>query len=190
LANALLGAAQIEAMLAETLAEQDVDLAEAHDQQLVTAGVSDDPVKLTGFLQWQTLRVSGPLRLIAQDPSTGPFPLAAAHAADGLQRLLGVVAAGQVPSVEQAAEHVAQIEAARECFVQAIGTIDILLDMLGGLAEGRRGDHARERCARRGHRTQAADQEPEDRQRPDGPDGPRAGDRRYDRGPQAASRKG
>ncbi|MFE8993601.1 hypothetical protein ACFYMI_38435 [Streptomyces collinus] len=37
------------------------------------------------------------------------------------------------------------------------------------------------RCARRGHRTQA-DQEPADRQRPDGPDGPRAGDRRCDRG--------
>lgn len=133
LANALLGAAQIEAMLAETLAEGEVDLAEAHDQQLLTAGVSDDPVKLTGFLQWQTLRAAGPLRLLAQDASTGPIPVAAAHAADGLQRLLGVVAAGQVPSVEQVKEHIAQIEAARECFVHAIGNIDILLDMLGGL---------------------------------------------------------
>ncbi|MGW4412397.1 DUF6245 family protein [Nonomuraea sp. NPDC004702] len=128
LANALLGAAQIEAMLAETLADGEVDLAEAHDQQLVTAGVNDDPIKLTGFLQWQTLRVAGPLRLIAQDPSTGPIPLAAAHAADGLQQLLGVVAAGQVPSVEQVKEHVAAIENARECLVQAIGNIDILLD--------------------------------------------------------------
>ncbi|MEV0163351.1 DUF6245 family protein [Nonomuraea fuscirosea] len=82
LANALLGAAQIEAMLAE----QDVDLGGAHDEQLVTAGVSDDPVKLTGFLQWQTLRVAGPLRLVAQHAGTGPILVAAAHAADGLQR--------------------------------------------------------------------------------------------------------
>jgi hypothetical protein len=84
-------------------------------------------------LQWQFLRVAGPLRLVAQDASTGPIPLPAAHAADGLQRPLGVVAAGQVPSVEQVKEHVAQIEAARECLVHAIGNIDILLDMLGGL---------------------------------------------------------
>ncbi|MDP4512064.1 DUF6245 family protein, partial [Nonomuraea turcica] len=90
--------AQRLAMLVETRADGAVDLAEAHDQQLVTA---DDPVKLTGFLQSQALRVSGSLRRIAQDASTGPIPLAAAHAADGLQRLLGVVAAGQVPSVEQ-----------------------------------------------------------------------------------------
>ncbi|MGV9379657.1 DUF6245 family protein [Nonomuraea sp. NPDC003707] len=47
-----------------------------------------------------------PLRLIAQDPNTGPVPLAAAYA-KGLQRLLGVVAAGQMPSVEQIKEHVA-----------------------------------------------------------------------------------
>jgi hypothetical protein len=35
------------------------------------------------------------LRLIAQDPDYGPIPLAAAHAADGLQQLLAVIAAGQ-----------------------------------------------------------------------------------------------
>ncbi|MEV1245471.1 hypothetical protein ACIBO2_51665 [Nonomuraea sp. NPDC050022] len=32
--------------------------------------------------------------------------------------------------MKQAAGHVAAIEAARECFVHAIGNIDILLDML------------------------------------------------------------
>jgi hypothetical protein len=62
--------------------------------------VVDDPDKLTGFLRWQALRVAGPLRLVAQDPSTGPIPLAAAHAAEGLQKLLGVADTGQVPDVE------------------------------------------------------------------------------------------
>lgn len=28
------------------------------------------------FLRWQTLRVAGPLRELAQDPATGPIPLA------------------------------------------------------------------------------------------------------------------
>uniref|UniRef100_UPI003F491E8A DUF6245 family protein n=1 Tax=Sphaerisporangium sp. CA-236357 TaxID=3240030 RepID=UPI003F491E8A len=133
LANALLGAVQIEAMLAETVAAGEQDLAAAHHEQLATAGVADDPEKLVGFLRWQALRVSGPLRLIAQDPSTGPIPLAAAHAAEGLQRLLGVIGAGQVPSVEEVKNHVAEIEAARECLVTAIGNVDILLQMLGGM---------------------------------------------------------
>ncbi|MFF5210510.1 DUF6245 family protein [Streptosporangium sp. NPDC000396] len=71
LANALLGAVQVEAILAESFAADADDLAAAHHQQLATAGVADDPEKLVGFLRWQALRVAGPLRLIAQDPSTG-----------------------------------------------------------------------------------------------------------------------
>ncbi|MEU0484155.1 DUF6245 family protein [Streptosporangium sp. NPDC006013] len=134
LANALLGAVQVEAMLAETSAADAEGLAAAHHEQLVTAGVADDAEKLVGFLRWQALRVSGPLRLIAQDPATGPIPLAAAHAAEGLQRLLGVAGAGQVPDVETVKEHVAEIEAARECLVTAIGNVDILLQMLSGLS--------------------------------------------------------
>ncbi|MER6173602.1 DUF6245 family protein [Streptosporangium sp. NPDC001681] len=133
LANALLGAVQVEAMLAESAATGTEDLAAAHRQQLVTAGVADDPDKLTGFLRWQALRVAGPLRLVAQDPSTGPIPLAAAHAAEGLQKLLGVIGAGQVPDVETVIEHLAEMRAARECLVAAIGNVDILLDMLNGM---------------------------------------------------------
>lgn len=134
LVNALLGAVQVEAMLTETLADGAVELAAAHRQQLDTAGVGDDPEKLVGFLQWQALRVSGPLRLVAQDPATGPIPLAAAHAAEGLNRLLGVSGGGQVPTVENAEHGLAEIEAARECLVRAIGNVDMLTglrDVLG-----------------------------------------------------------
>ncbi|MER5624329.1 DUF6245 family protein [Streptosporangium sp. NPDC002544] len=53
LANALLGAAQVEVMLAESCATTAEDLAAAHREQLVTAGVADDPDKLTGFLRSQ-----------------------------------------------------------------------------------------------------------------------------------------
>jgi len=136
LANALLGAVQVEAMLAETLADGDVEeMADAHRQQLKTAGADDDPEKLAGFLRWQVLRVCGPLRLIAQDPSTGPIPLAAAHAADALHRLLGVIGAGQVPSIENAKHGIAEMDAARESLVLAISNVDILLDMLAGLLD-------------------------------------------------------
>ncbi|MEU7457545.1 DUF6245 family protein [Streptosporangium roseum] len=100
MANALLGAVQVEAMLVESAATGPEDLAAAHRQQLATAGVSDDVEKLAAFLRWQALRVAGPLQLVAQDPSTGPIPLAAAHAAEGLQKLLRVADTGQVPDVE------------------------------------------------------------------------------------------
>ncbi|MGW4967908.1 hypothetical protein ACWEPL_62765 [Nonomuraea sp. NPDC004186] len=39
------------------------------------------------------------------------------------------MAAGQVPGVEQVKEHIAQIEAARECLAHARANIDILPDM-------------------------------------------------------------
>jgi uncharacterized protein DUF6245 len=136
LANALLGAVQVEVMLAETLADGHVDeMADAHCQQLETAGANDDPEKLAGFLRWQVLRICGPLRLIAQDSGTGPIPLAAAHAADGVHRLLGVIGAGQVPSIEDAKYGIAEMEAARESLVLAISNVDILLDMLAGLLD-------------------------------------------------------
>ncbi|GGK94007.1 hypothetical protein Ppa06_70060 [Planomonospora parontospora subsp. parontospora] len=134
LANALLGAVQVEAMLVEIGAADLEELAAAHRQQLATAGVDGDPERLAAFLRWQTLRVAGPLRQFAQDPSTGPIPLAAAHTAEGLQRLLGVIGAGQVPSAEAVTEHIAELEKARACLVDAIGNVDILLQMLNGLS--------------------------------------------------------
>ena len=97
LANALLGAAQTEAVLADTAATDLDDLTRraAWEQQLVTAGAGEDEVKRIGLIQWQVLRAATPLREIAQRQATGPIPLAAAHAADGLQALLGVIAASQ-----------------------------------------------------------------------------------------------
>jgi Family of unknown function (DUF6245) len=140
LANALLGAAQAEAVLAEGLAGGDGDLLRAaHEEQLRTGGVMEpgsddpDPVKLAAFLRWQTARVSGPLRVIAQDASTGPIPVAAAQAAEGLVRLLGVIAAGQVPDTGVLAEQIAELEATRECFTYAIANIDTLTGMLASV---------------------------------------------------------
>ena len=64
-------------------------------EQLRSAGAVDDPGALMGFLRWQALRFAGPLREIAAREEAGPIPLAAAHAADGLQALLEVIGAGQ-----------------------------------------------------------------------------------------------
>ena len=49
----------------------------AYEQQLATAGAADSPTKRIRFLRWQTLRVAGPLREMAQHVETGPIPLAA-----------------------------------------------------------------------------------------------------------------
>lgn len=140
LANVLLGAAQAEAVLAEQQGGIDADLrGAAHREQLRTGGVLDpgsdvpDPHKLAEFLRYQILRVAGPLREIAQDPATGPIPLAAAHGAEGLGRLLAVVAAGQVPTVENMTDGIAELRAARACFERTIANIDILVRMLDGL---------------------------------------------------------
>ncbi|MEU4835585.1 DUF6245 family protein [Streptosporangium sp. NPDC023615] len=51
-----------------------------------------------------------------------------------MQQLLGVAGTGQVPDVETVAAHVAEIKAARERLVTAIGNVDILLQMLSGLS--------------------------------------------------------
>jgi hypothetical protein len=60
-------------------------------EQLTSAGAWDDPAVRVGFIRWQVLRAGTPLRLIAQNPETGPIPVATAHAADGLHVLLGVI---------------------------------------------------------------------------------------------------
>jgi hypothetical protein len=139
LANALLGAAQVEALLCEHLGVGAEKMRTAHRQQLLTGGVMDpgseepNPAKLAEFLRWQALRAGGPLREIAQDQTTGPIPLAAAHAADGLQRLLGVLATGQVADVEKVRAGVAELRAARESFEAAIANIDILTALLDGV---------------------------------------------------------
>jgi hypothetical protein len=128
LANALLGGVQIEALLGETRGVTDEQRAAAHREQLLIAGVVEDPAKLLEFLRWQTLRVAGPLREIAQNDQVGPIPLAAAHTAEGLQRLLGVCAAGQNLTTIDALPD--ELDAAREALTTAITNIDILRNLV------------------------------------------------------------
>src|SRR6266852_5569670 len=74
LANALLGAAQTEAILAEAVPLSLEARAAAYEQQFTTAGAAERPTKRLEFLRWQTLRVGGPLREIAQHVEAGPIP--------------------------------------------------------------------------------------------------------------------
>src|SRR5579885_2142709 len=87
LVNGLLGLVEGEAMLADSRGGS-ANILDAHWQALISSGADDDDARLLRFLRWRTLRVELPLRKIAQDPTVGPIPLAAAHAARGLQLLL------------------------------------------------------------------------------------------------------
>jgi hypothetical protein len=134
LVNALLGAAQTEAILAEAVPISLEARAAAYEQQLATAGVAESPTKRFRFLRWQTLRVGGPLREIAQNVEAGPIPLAAAHAAEGLQKLLSVIAYSQNVTphdVDRLAGPVTvELRAARESLANAISNVDFLLNLL------------------------------------------------------------
>lgn len=124
LVNALLGAAQTEAMYADGVALTD-DARQA---------AWDEPGKRIGFIRWQVLRASTPLRIIAGNIEVGPIPVAAAHAAEGLHVLLGVigdshqaVATGDVETLATQAE---QLRAAKASLQAAIDNTDLLLDLL------------------------------------------------------------
>lgn len=72
--------------------------------------------------------------MIAQNQDTGPIPLASAHAAQGLQQLLGVIAASQQAvaggdTVTLTAQ-TPLLREASEALLAAITNTDILLDML------------------------------------------------------------
>ena len=132
LANALLGIAETEAMQCETAGGSTEQLFAAHRQALESAGATRTTEILLQFLQWRTLRVAGPLRQIAQDQSTGPIPLAAAHAADALQRLLQIAAAGQSPDAGMIAPEVIKqdLDTARGSLTHAIANLDIMRGLI------------------------------------------------------------
>jgi len=130
LVNALLGGVEVEAMIADSASVSEAHLRAAHQQALSAAGAADDPAKLLGFLRWRTLRIAGPLRDIAQDEATGPVPLAAAHAAEGLQRLLAVSAAGQEPASAAPQTLTTDLQTARDALTAAVTNIDIMLRLL------------------------------------------------------------
>ena len=132
LCNALLGAVQAQAVLADAIGAVSVEQREAAwHEQLRCAGVRDsDPEALIGFLRWQALRLSTPLREIAAREQTGPIALAAAHTVDGLQGLLEVIGAGQSIATADVQALPAKLRAARESLTGAIADVNVLLEML------------------------------------------------------------
>ncbi|GCE32141.1 hypothetical protein KDA_76250 [Dictyobacter alpinus] len=130
LANALLGIVETDAMFADSADVSAEQMQAAHWQALKAAGAEEDPGKLLHFLRWRTLRVEGPLREIAQNTEAGPLPLAAAHAAEGLQLLLGICAAGQNLEVASPAEMTTNLKGAREALTNAAANIDVMLNLL------------------------------------------------------------
>ena len=130
LVNALLGAAQTEALMADSEGGSDEQIASAHRQARITAGVEDNPGKLLNYLRWQTLRIEGPLREIAQNEETGPIPLAATHTAEALQLLLGVCAQGQDLVHASPMAMTAELKAAVEALGNARENIDIMLSLI------------------------------------------------------------
>ena len=131
LCNALLGTVQAQAVRADAIGAVSVEQREAAwREQLRCAGVRDsDPEALIGFLRWQALRLSTPLREIAAREQTGPIALAAAHTVDGLQGLLEVIGAGQSIATADVALP-AKLRAARESLTGAIADVNVLLEML------------------------------------------------------------
>jgi hypothetical protein len=91
-----------------------------------------DPGAQLFFDRWRTLRVAGPLRQIAQDAETGPIPLAAVHAADGLQQLLAVTADGQNmdPDTMSLGVMKENLRSAKESLDNAVANIDIMLGLI------------------------------------------------------------
>lgn len=87
----------------------------AWEEQLTAtgAGLLDDPLARVEFIRWQVLRAGTPLRLMAQNPATGPIPPAAVHAPTGLHMLLGVIAVA-LGDVDTPAAQAGQHQAARE----------------------------------------------------------------------------
>jgi len=139
LCNALLGAVQAQAVLADGAGGVSVEQRDAAwREQLRSAGAADDPGALMGFLRWQALRFAGPLREIAAREEAGPIPLAAAHAADGLQALLEVIGAGQNIAAADVDALPGQLRAAHQSLTNAVTNVDILRGMLDRVSADQR----------------------------------------------------
>ena len=130
LVNALLGGVETEALHADSSGVKFDQMQAAHQQALKTAGVEDTPEKLMNFLRWRTLRVAGPLRQIAQNEEAGPVPLAAAHAAEALQRLLSASASGQNIAQADPFQMAADLKSARESLTNSLANLDIMLGLI------------------------------------------------------------
>ena len=104
----------------------------ACEEHLRSAGAGPDEVAARlELIRWQVLRSATPLRQMAQNRQVGPIPLAAAHAAQALQVLLGVIAASQdAVEVTTLAAQTSQLRTAREAMSNALANTDLLLNML------------------------------------------------------------
>lgn len=130
LINALLGIVEAEALLSEASIRSPEEMLSAHQQALESSGAMDSKQKLLGFLRWRTLRIEGPLRMIAQDEETGPISLSAAWAAEGLQQLLEFCANDKHadPARLDPAEIKNELNKARKWLMNGVANIDIMLD--------------------------------------------------------------
>ncbi|OLT26597.1 hypothetical protein BJF83_20760 [Nocardiopsis sp. CNR-923] len=132
--NSLLGSAQAQALLAETADITPDARNAAYADQVASAGADHDPVALVEFLRWQVLRAATPLREMAQDPATGPVPLAAAHAAEAIQVLLGVVSASRTAmatgDTDTLLAQTNSIDTAKEALENALTNVEMFRSLL------------------------------------------------------------
>ncbi|ASU78982.1 hypothetical protein CDG81_12575 [Actinopolyspora erythraea] len=127
LANALLGAAQLEALLNESVEFDAEQRTAIYLQQQQTAGVTGDQTSMLEFLRWQLLRIASPLRENARTEQSGPVPVAAAQTAEGLDRLLAVSAASHTLTDQADIDSVAeQLDTAHQALSSAVENIDRL----------------------------------------------------------------
>jgi Family of unknown function (DUF6245) len=135
LVNALLGVVQAQAVLADAVPLDEQARDAAWEEHLRSAGAGPDEVAARlELIRWQVLRSATPLRQMARNRQVGPIPLAAAHAAEALQVLLGVIAASQdavaTGDVTTLAAQTSQLRTAREAMSNALANTDLLLNML------------------------------------------------------------
>ena len=132
LVNALLGVVQAQAVLADAVPLDEQARDAACEEHLRSAGAGPDEVAARlELIRWQVLRSATPLRQMAQNRQVGPIPLAAAHAAEALQVLLGVIAASQdAVEVTTLAAQTSQLRTAREAMSNAPASTGLLLNIL------------------------------------------------------------
>jgi len=135
LVNTLLGVVQAQAVLADAVPLDEQARDAAWEEHLRSAGAGPDEVAARlELIRWQVRRSATPLRQMAQNRQVGPIPLAAAHAAQALQVLLGVIAASQdavaTGDVTTLAAQTSQLRTAREALSNALVNTDLLLNML------------------------------------------------------------
>ncbi|MFF2143634.1 DUF6245 family protein [Kitasatospora sp. NPDC058190] len=135
LVNALLGLAQREAMLADVIELDDENRFAALGEQLKAVdGWDNDLAVRMAFIGWQVYRASIPLQLVARDPNSGPIPVAALNAAEGMHSLLSMIGAtheaAATGDIGAFAPYAEELKRGRELMRAAIENIEIVLNML------------------------------------------------------------